>query len=80
MVTTLSIPLEWSGSELFSGTVGIHLLILMMREVDKMFPRYQPCQLVKNYQHCRHHLCPHHQGLMMEELSVSPAQSGCVVG
>jgi hypothetical protein len=29
----------------------------------KIFLGYQLHQLVKNYQHCRDHHCPHHQGL-----------------
>jgi hypothetical protein len=34
-------------------------------ENNKIFSGYQPCQLVKNDQCFRHHLCSWHQDLMI---------------
>jgi hypothetical protein len=38
----------------------------MATEVNEIFSRFQPCQLVKNNRGIRDHLSPHQQGLFIE--------------
>lgn len=40
----------------------VWLEAFMVTNINKFFSDHQPCQLVKNHQWFRAHLCPHHQG------------------
>jgi hypothetical protein len=58
--------------DLIFNTCTVTLFIKISNFFNKVFMGYQPWQFVKNHQHFRDHLCPHHQGNDVTVCQVRP--------